>query len=203
MKGSSLLLGAALLLVPAAAFADSPRDFLTKAAQGDNGEIMLGRMAQQRAENPGVRDFGRTLVNDHYQARGDVERTAQRMRIYLDRGMAQAAQDERNRLQGLRGGEFDREFVRYMVEDHQNDIRDFRNEARESQDPASQLARRQLPTLQKHLDMAMALNNQIQRDVGYGHRDYRDRNDYNRYDRNDYNRNDYGNRDNYGNGYNR
>lgn len=195
MKISSLLLGAALLLVPAAAMADSPRQFLTKAAQGDNGEIMLGQLAQRRAENSGVRDFGGTLVSDHVQARDDVERTARQMRIYLGRDMAPEARDERNRLQGLRGGDFDREFIRFMINDHRNDIRAFREETREPHGPASDLAQRQLPTLQKHLDMAMALNNQIERDVGYGHRDYRDRNDYR-------NRNDYGNRnDNNRNGY--
>ena len=66
----SILLAAAL--TPLAARADSPREFLHHALQGDNSEIMLGNLAADRARDPAVREFGRTLVNDHSKARGEV-----------------------------------------------------------------------------------------------------------------------------------
>ncbi|HVZ28383.1 MAG TPA: DUF4142 domain-containing protein [Rhizomicrobium sp.] len=182
MKLSICLLGAALVLVPAAVSADSPREFLNKAAQGDNSEIMLGRLAQNRGMNPGVRDFGRTLVADHMTARDDVERTARRMGIRVDRDTTFEARNERDRLNGMRGPQFDREFIRYMIDDHRKDINDFREEARERHGGAGDLARRQLPTLQKHLDLALSLNDRIDRNVGWDRRNYRDR-DHDRYGR--------------------
>lgn len=61
-------------------------------------------------------------------------------------------------LNGLHGDDFDKEFVQYMIDDHQKDISDFQEESRENHGAISALARKQLPALQKHLRMAQALN---------------------------------------------
>jgi putative membrane protein len=66
---------------------------------------------------------------------------------------------EQERLRTMGGNGFDQEFVRYMIDDHRQDIADFRGEAHEMHGPASKLAREQLPTLRKHLDMALAIAN--------------------------------------------
>jgi putative membrane protein len=152
----SILLAAAL--APVAARADSPREFLSQALQGDNSEIMLGNLAADRARDPGVRDFGRTLVSDHSKARGEVLDVGRRFGIRPTREVAPEAREERDRLTGLRGRDFDREFVRYMIDDHRKDIGDFRDEAREHHGPVSDLAERQLPTLREHLRIAMSLD---------------------------------------------
>jgi len=175
---------AAAVLLPSVALADNPQHFLRKAIEGDNSEMMLGRMAQSQAENDGVRNYGRTLASDHRQARADAVRTATRMGVRgaeWDRDVAPEARDERDRLSSMRGREFDREFIRYMIDDHRKDISDFRDEAREDHGPASQMAQRQLPTLQKHLDIALSLQPRLtDRNVGY---QYRDRGFYDRRDR--------------------
>jgi len=142
--------------------------------------MMLGRLAQSRAESAAVKRYGKTLESDHWDARIEVQATARRMRLgYIAnlRDIAPEARAEQRRLSGMRGRDFDREFIRYMVDDHRKDISDFREEAREGNDPAAQLARRQLPTLQKHLDIALSLQaNVSDRDDRYRDRD-RDRYD--------------------------
>ena len=153
-----LLASATLLVVPATAFADSPRHFLQDALRGDNSEIMLGRLAADRARDPGVRDFGRTLASDHSQARDEVIQVGRRMGIRPNRDVSDEARELRDHLQDARGRDFDRMFIRYMVDDHRHDIDAFRDEAREHHGAVSDLAARQLPTLQKHLDMAVALD---------------------------------------------
>jgi putative membrane protein len=198
MNRSSLFAGSILLaaaLAPIAARADSPRDFLYKALQGDNSEIMLGNLAADRARDPAVRDFGRTLVSDHSQARGEVLDVGRRFGIRPTREVAPEARDERGRLADMHGREFDREFVRYMVDDHRKDIHDFRDEAREHHGPVSDLAQRQLPTLEKHLNIAQSLdrgNGRFNGRYDQAH-DWQDRNDSERNsghgDNNNYNRN--------------
>jgi hypothetical protein len=74
-----------------------------------------------------------------------------------------------------------------MVDDHRQDIDEFRDEAREHHGAVSDLAARQLPTLREHLRIARSLdrgdgrydeaNDWQNRDRG---RDYRDRDDNNR-----------------------
>jgi putative membrane protein len=157
----SLLAGSILLaaaLVPLEARADSPREFLYNALKGDNSEIMLGNLAVDRARDPAVRDYGRKLATDHSQARGEVLDVGARFGIRPTREMAQEARDERERLMGLHGRDFDREFVRYMIDDHRKDIGDFRDEAREHHGAVSDLANRQLPTLREHLRIAESLD---------------------------------------------
>jgi putative membrane protein len=174
----------AAVLMPLAARADSPREFLDHALRGDNSEIMLGNLAADRARDPAVRDFGRTLVSDHSKARSEVLDVGRRYGIRPTREMAPEAREERDRLMGMRGRDFDREFVRYMIDDHRKDIGDFRDEAREHHGSVSDLAGRQLPTLREHLRLAMSL------DRGHGRydRDAQDRGDRRDNDRGGYNR---------------
>ena len=169
MTRSLLLAGsflAALAVSGVSAQADSPREFLYQAQQGSNSEIMLGRLAAERARGPGVREFGQTLVNDHRQAREEVRNLGARFGLRSNRDPAAGALEERDRLSSIRGRAFDREFIRYMIDDHRKDIAEFRDEAREGHGAVSDLARRQLPTLRKHLEMALALQNSGGRFVG-------------------------------------
>ncbi|MGZ5922866.1 MAG: DUF4142 domain-containing protein [Rhizomicrobium sp.] len=180
----SILFAAALM--PAAARADSPREFLYQALQGDNSEIMLGNLAADRARDPAVRDYGRKLASDHSQARSEVLDVGRRFGIRPTREVASEARDEREKLQDMHGRDFDREFVRYMVDDHRKDIDDFRDEAREHHGEVSNLAGRQLPTLREHLRIAMSLDHDHGGD-GQAH-DWRDRGGRHDNDRGGYNR---------------
>lgn len=179
----------AILLAPATAFADSPREFLQKALRGDNSEIMLGHLAQERAASPEVRDYGRTLANDHEQARGEVLQVGRHFGLYDSRRAVPEAYNERRILSRMHGPRFDREFVNYMADDHRKDIGDFRDEAREDHGPVSDLARRQLPTLRKHLDMAQSLqrngNRSAEAEDRYNHYDHGDRYNHDDRDRHD------------------
>ena len=152
----SILTGCMLATLPV--HADSPREFLYKAQQGNNSEIMLGRLAAERGRSAAVRDFGQTLVSEHRQARDEVRALGAKFGVRPDRDPSPEAIEERERLMTLDGRRFDREFIRYMVEDHEKDVAEFREESREGHGQVSELARRQLPTLQHHLEMARALN---------------------------------------------
>jgi putative membrane protein len=183
---------AALSLGGLAARADNPREFLMQAQHGANSEIMLGQLAAERGRSPAVREYGQTLVSDHRQAREEVRNLGRRFGVPLTREVAPEAREERDRLTAMRGRGFDREFVRYMIDDHRKDIAEFRDEAREQHGEVSELARRQLPTLRKHLDMARALDNRGGRFTGNYDQvgandssDWRDRNPNSRTDLND------------------
>ena len=138
--------------------ADSARSFLKDAIKGDNSEIMLGRMGERRAATPAARSFAHTLVTDHGLARSEAVQVALHLHVNPPAGPATDALKERDRLRGLSGWAFDREFARYMVDDHHKDIAKFREEADAGHGATSALARHQLPTLRKHLDLALRLN---------------------------------------------
>ncbi|MBV8978019.1 MAG: DUF4142 domain-containing protein [Alphaproteobacteria bacterium] len=161
MTAKLLLLAASVAVLAALpASAEPPRPFLLKAIQGDNAEIRLGKLAQRKAENRQVRDFGATLIDDHRMARDQASQVAQRLGIDPPSGVAPEAKREYSKLEGMSGPRFDREFVSYMIGDHQKDIAEFKREARSDNGPVGRLAQKQLPTLEKHLHIAENLADQ-------------------------------------------
>ena len=150
---SALALG-----IPAMASAAPAPRFLQDAVSGDNGEVAIGGLAQQRGASPGVRDFGRTLQRDHAAAKQDALALARRMRITVAPGAIKPeAAQTRRQLMRLRGPSFDRAFVRAMISDHRKDIAKFEMQARSGERMTARLARDTLPHLRHHLDMAMDL----------------------------------------------
>jgi putative membrane protein len=144
-----------LLAAPLAfADADAPQTFITKAIQGDNSELELGRLAATKAESQGVRDYGNMLAADHEKAKEQALRIARGLGITPPREPMEKAKAERDKLERLSGRKFDEEFLRYMIDDHRDDIKDFREQADAGHHEVSRMAKDQLPTLQKHLDTA-------------------------------------------------
>ena len=150
--------GAALLLAgsAAAAAAAPPAQFLRQAIEGDTSEIQLGKLAQSQGASQGVKDFGRTLEQDHTTALGQASQTAQKMGVTPPKDVMPEARKEKAKLKGLHGAAFDREFVRYMIQDHKKDISKFEQQAA-GKDQTAELARQTLPTLRKHLQVAESL----------------------------------------------
>lgn len=162
MVGKSLLGAVCAALIMAVSgmspvHAATPREFLQTAIRGDNSEIMLGRMAQRRADSPSVQEFGRVLADDHSKARAQASALARKIGMTVPNMPLPVAMRERNRLAPLTGERFDREFTRYMVKDHRQDISEFRKQIAMNNGPVSRMARMQLPVIQKHLDMAVGL----------------------------------------------
>ena len=149
---------AAITMGSAPALADTS-EFLTKAIKGDNSETKLGALAASRGHSRAVRNFGMMLVRDHRKAKAQAVPVAARHHVRVPAAMADEAKDEYAKLQRMRGAAFDREFARYMVDDHQKDIADFEAETN-SGDPADvrALARHTLPALRKHLATARSIS---------------------------------------------
>ena len=151
------LLVAAIAITATAANAAPPRQFLSDAIKGDNGEMRLGRLIAQRGQSAQVRSFGLTLSRDHSAARAQAALLARSMGMRAPRTAMTEASHEFFKLSHLRGYAFDREVRRYMIDDHREDIAKFVAQARTGDRRTAALARAQLPTLRKHLRIAQSL----------------------------------------------
>lgn len=153
-------IGLALALAPVAADARPMADgtFLQDAISGSNGEITLGRLAQSRAGDPKVREFGRVLVRDHRAAKQQALSVARAARVRIDaQALTPDATDAERRLSRMKGRGFDRMFVHHMVEDHEKDIARFEQQSRSRDLATARLARQTLPHLRHHLEIARSL----------------------------------------------
>jgi putative membrane protein len=148
---------AALGFAATAAWADQASNFLMDAAKGDNAEIMMGKLAQQKGQSAGVKKFGQKLVADHTQAKNEVAALATAMSVNMPSDVKPEAQQTYDRLAQTSGAEFDRMFVSHMVEDHQKDIAAFTKQANAHDGKVSELAKKQLPVLKSHLKIAESL----------------------------------------------
>jgi putative membrane protein len=131
-------------------------DFLTDAIKGDNSEIQLGQLAEAKGGSKGVKDFGKTLVTDHGKAKDQASALAKQANMPIPTEIMDEAKTELQKLQGMSGAAFDKEFVSYMVQDHQKDIANFEQQANGT-GPTADLAKQTLPTLKKHLSIAQGL----------------------------------------------
>jgi len=162
MKPVAIAFGAALMTLTAAqAMAEmsaADRTFASKAAAGGLAEVSLGQLAIQNAGSPSVRQFGQQMVTDHTQANQELMQIGQQENLTLPTKPEATDVATEQRLTPTKGQAFDTTYMHDMVQDHEKDVAEFRQEANSGKDPALKaFAQKYLPVLQHHLQMAQAM----------------------------------------------
>jgi putative membrane protein len=137
----------------------SDQQFVDFAAQTDMVEANLGQLAESTASAQPVKDYGQMLVTDHtqdfHQLYGVAQQASLKMPDAIDAEHNKAMIDP---FQKLKGAAFDRHYVQEMIAGHTKAIAVYKKESTDAQNPAlKSYAEQTLPTLQKHLDGAKAL----------------------------------------------
>ena len=109
--------------------------FLKEASQGGMAEVQLGQLASEKAANPQVKAFGQKMVTDHTMLNNDLKPFADRMGVPPPADVKPGDKAEMDKLNGLSGADFDKEYIAYMMKDHQEDLKEFRKEAASAGDP--------------------------------------------------------------------
>jgi putative membrane protein len=99
---------------------DDDKKFLAMAAQADVNEIKLSELADSKATNPDVKAFAQKMVTEHKQMTAS-------MKPY-------------DKLNGLSGPDFDKEYRSIMVSDHTKALDAFTKEAKDTKDGKFQAA---------------------------------------------------------------
>jgi putative membrane protein len=151
--------GITALLLASAAVAGSPdSSFYKNAAEGGMSEVELGQLAQQKAANPSVKDFGAMMVKDHSAANDKLKALAASKQVSLPDSPSMMQKASKTKLNMMSGESFDKSYVKGMIDDHKQDIKEFQKEASEGKDPdARAFASATLPTLQMHLEKIQAI----------------------------------------------
>jgi putative membrane protein len=152
-------LGLAMVFVASVAQASSPdSSFYKNAAEGGLSEVELGQLAQQKATNPAVKDFGAMMVKDHSAANQKLKALAASKQVSLPESPSMMQKASKTKLNMLSGDSFDKSYIKGMIADHKDDIKEFQKEASEGKDPeAKAFASATLPTLQMHLEKIQAI----------------------------------------------
>jgi putative membrane protein len=141
---------------------NADRMFMDKAAEGGLAEVQLGQLAEQKASEQSVKDFGKRMVTDHSQANDKLNGIASSEGVTLPTSLDAKDHALYDRLSGLSGSAFDVAYMRAMVSDHNQDVAQFQRESQTARNQAIRsFASTTLPTLQDHLHMAKKVRHDL------------------------------------------
>ena len=127
--------------------------FAIKAAQGGLAEVKLGQLATEKASDPDVKAFGQQMVDDHTKANDKLKEVAQSEKITLPSDVNGHQKSMYDRLSKLSGADFDHAYVKSMVKDHEEDVKEFQKEANKGKNEKIKgFASETLPVIQSHLE---------------------------------------------------
>jgi len=142
--------------------AEVDRTFATTAATGGKHEVELGKLAAQQASNADVKAFGNRMVQDHSKAGDDLVQVTSRLGVTLPTQDDPMFIQTRDNLAKLKGAEFDRAYMKEMVDGHTKVANEFEDYINKGINPDLKAwASRTLPTVREHLQMAKDLAGKI------------------------------------------
>ncbi|HEV7490085.1 MAG TPA: DUF4142 domain-containing protein [Rhodanobacteraceae bacterium] len=137
-------------------------DFLLDANTSNITQIAMGHAADSGAANPGVHSLADRIVSSHTKADQALQLLAAQKHVDLPR---RTDMDDHNEIADLhahhRGGDFDAQYVRNVIDDHDRMINMYEAARNESVDPdIREYADIMLPALRDDRAQALALVNQ-------------------------------------------
>jgi len=136
------------------------KDFFETAASANLFEIEAGKLAQTKATDPMLKEFGAKMVKDHTEASGKLMTLASSKNVTVPTTLLKRHQSMLDDLkQDKDGKDFDEDFRNKMVASHKEAVSLFDKTANKAKDPEIKaFAATMLPKLQAHGGMAMELN---------------------------------------------
>jgi len=142
--------------------ASNQDSFWNEAAQSGMAEVMLGNLALQKSSNDEIKQMAQKIVDDHTAANNELKNLAASKNAALATEVSAKQKATYDKLNALSGDEFDREFVKVMVKDHEKAVSLFQKQADKGADAdVKAFAAKTLPTLQGHLEMAKSMNDKM------------------------------------------
>lgn len=144
-------------------------NFMKQAAENGHAEIEASKMALQKSSNAEVKKFAQQMIDDHTKANQELMSLAASKNVDLptepslvQKGKAKVMLDTAD------GEKFDQRYAASMgVDAHEDTLKMFREAARDAKDPEVKAwAAKTVPVLEHHLQMAKALNAQVQKKGG-------------------------------------
>lgn len=135
------------------------KSFVQHAGDGSLAEADMGKLALQKGATPAVREFGRWMYTDHgLVANNWLKAILADQNESVQPKLTAEDQQLHQRLEGLSGARFDREYMQSQVADHEKTIPTFQQEARDGQNQMIKtFAANLIPVLEQHLAEARAL----------------------------------------------
>lgn len=134
---------------------DQDKQFLQVMFSEGMAAVEGGHMAQQRSRDDAVKTFGQRMIDDHSQMDQQLQASAQKLGFQLQHKIEEQTQRRIDQIQVLVGSDFDREYLRFQIEDLQQDLQQAQQHAGQTQDTEIRQCAEQLATMLEH-DLELA-----------------------------------------------
>lgn len=131
-----------------------PAVFIEKAAMSGMTEVELGRLALLKSRDETVRGFAQRMVNDHTKANQELTTIAKAKGLEPPKNLDAEHQAHLKMLRNKEGAEFDRAYSEHMHMDHSKAISLFEGASRSQDGDLAGFAKKTLPTLKEHKQLA-------------------------------------------------
>jgi putative membrane protein len=136
--------------------------FATTAAGDGLAEVNAGKMAQNKAASPRVKEFATMMVNDHTKAGDELAALAKTKNIALPLMPGADAKKAADELAAKSGKDFDKAYIDAMLDGHKKAVKLFEDASQNCKDPdLKAFATKTLPTLKMHLDSVQAIHDSM------------------------------------------
>jgi len=131
------------------------QEFLQHALACNNAEIKIGELAAKQAANAEVKQFAQKMNEDHKKAREEMLECAKAMKANVGADIDKDLQEKITKLEALKGAEFDREFIRCVIESHERALKMCETWAKKAQDKTlAECLNKCIPGIKQHLEEA-------------------------------------------------
>jgi len=128
------------------------KHFVSEALKGGQAEVAMGQLAEQNGKSSDVKSFGRRMVEDHTKMGEQMKMVASEEGLSTPSSPSHDA--EINKLKSLSGDDFDKEYIKMMLKDHESDLNEFKKEAQDGKSPkVKEAASQGAPIISEHLTM--------------------------------------------------
>ena len=152
-----VLAGATAAFVVAQSGSDASmgdKHFVSEALKGGQAEVEMGQLASQKGNSSDVKNFGERMVKDHTKMGEEMKTVASEEGITPPTSPTMLQQVEIKKLKGLSGDDFDKEYIKTMVKDHESDLKEFKKESQDGKSPKVKDAATQgAEVISQHLTM--------------------------------------------------
>jgi putative membrane protein len=141
---------------------NNERQFLMEAAQDSRKEVELGNLAKERGSSSEVKEFGERMVEDHNKALEKLKTTASEVNVTLPDDLQAKNKSTVDRFAKMSGDEFDKAYMKHMVQDHKKAVNKFDKTSKKAQNESvKNYASETLPVLREHLEEAQKIQMQV------------------------------------------
>ena len=109
--------------------------FVRKAAIGGLAEVQSAELAKTKASSAEVKSFAEHMISDHGKANDELAALAKEKGITVPTELDNAHQAKLDKLKGLSGDAFDKEYVKQQRMDHAATLKLLQDEAKNGKDP--------------------------------------------------------------------